>query len=591
MTLRRRIFGQTSLVAVAGLLGGGFAAMAPAQAIAGGGEAGEAYGFMGSLQRLDSPRDDLHVCGVALVAPQWGVTAGHCVRGAADLTSTKEHPPSGHPIGWQVRFGSTKVDSGGDLVRVEQFSKRSVGIGPAADDIALLRFDRPVRQVPIAVVAERPTPDTDVRIMGWGALNAQCGKDYGDPSCYPKTLRQADTKVQRQETCSYNNDPNILCIGALDGTVGPQNMDSGGPAVVRDGQQWKLVGLTEGGANTGTERAPSTYVSVARHADWIAGYTEGRTQLPPDSPTPTPSINGTVDLSACSGSVIRGPQAQPNDHALILTNGHCIDPRPRPGEALGQRPVARTVQVIGEDGNSVLRTKTTDLLYATMTDTDLAVYRLDSTYADLDRRGVRIFPLSDRNPAPGQKVQVLSGAWQKGFDCAVDSTVAALSEGGYTQRDAIRYAQDSRCEPGSGTSGSPIVDSEGKVIGIHNTSAYVKNPGEDQLPPEARTTPPAVCAENNPCEIGSDGKVTSNPGAHYGQRLMGLNACIQAGSEFQPGRAGCLLPKPAAGKGLSSTASDGNTRYLTMIAAIILGGGGVIGLSALMIRRSRRAER
>ncbi|MBF6331934.1 trypsin-like serine protease [Nocardia transvalensis] len=588
MTLRRLIFGRASLIATAGFLVvcGGFTAVSPARAIKGGSEAGEPYGFLGSLQRLDSPRDDLHVCGVALVAPQWGVTAGHCARSAADSPGAR--PPSGHPVGWQVRFGSTTVDTGGDLVQVEQFIKKSTGIGRAADDIALLRFNRSVRQAPIAVAAERPATDTDVRIMGWGALNVECGKNYDDPSCYAKTLRQADTKVQPQETCSLERDPNILCIGSLDGTVGPEDMDSGGPAVVRDGHQWKLAGLTEGGADTGTLQAPSTYVSVARHTDWIKRYTEGRTPSPPDSPPPTPPINGTVTLAGCSGSVIRGSQAHPNDHLLILTNGHCVDPRPRPGEAFGQRPVTLTVQVIGKDGNSVLRTKTTDLLYATMTDTDLAVYRLDATYADLDRRGVEIFTLSDRNPAPGQQVQVLSGAWQKGFDCAVDSIVETLREGGYTQRDAIRYVKSGTCGPGPGTSGSPIVDSEGKIIGIHNTSAYPKNPAEDELPPEDRTTPPAACAENNPCEVGPDGKVASHEGAHYGQRLMGLNACISQGSELRLESVGCNLAKPSAAADISSNVSDRKPWRMTTMVVAILGGIALIGLGGIvMIRRSR----
>lgn len=588
MILRRRVSARVSLLATAGLLivCGGFAAGSPAHAIKGGSEAGEAYGFLGSLQRLDSPREDLHVCGVALVAPRWGVTAGHCARSAADSPGAR--PPSGRPVGWQVRFGSTTVDTGGDLVQVEQFIKKSTGIGRAADDVALLRFDRPVRQVPVAVAAERPATDTDVRIMGWGALNVECGRNYDDPLCYAKTLRQADTKVQPPQTCSLERDPDILCIGSLDGTVGPEDMDSGGPAVVRDGHQWKLVGLTEGGADTGTLQAPSMYVSVARHEDWIRGYTEGRTPVPPDSPPPIPPVNGTVTVVGCSGSVIRGSQAQPNDHVLILTAGHCVDPRPRPAEASGRRPVTQTVQVIGRDGNSVLRTKTTDLLYATMTDTDLAVYRLDATYSDLDRRGVEIFTLSDRNPAPGQRVQVLSGAWQKGFDCAVDSIVETLREGGYAQRDALRYVKNGACGPGPGTSGSPIVDSEGKIIGIHNTSAYLKNSAEDQLPPEDRTTPPAACAENNPCEVGPDGKAASHEGAHYGQRLMGLNACISQGSELQLGGSGCTLPKPTAAAGISPTASDHKPWSMTTMVVAILGGIALVGLGGIvMIRRSR----
>lgn len=582
-------FRRASAVVVACLVGvlSGFVAVAPAQAILGGSEAGEPYAFLGSLQRLDSPRSDLHVCGVALIAPQWGVTAGHCARSAAD-SNDADRPTSGHPVGWQVRFGATRVDSGGEVVRVEQFVKRSITL-VAADDIALLRFDRPVTRAPIATVGERPRVGTAVRIMGWGMQQESCG-EFDDPACYPKSLRQADTEVQPQETCSFDRDPTILCIGARDGTVRPENMDSGGPAVVRDGAQWRLAGLVEGGADTGTNSAPSMYVDITRHTGWIDGYVSGRTPLPPDSPAPTPSLNGTVKIGSCSGSAIRGAQSRPGDRVLVLTNGHCVDPRPQPGEVLAPRTAAQTVLFMGDSGDPVLRTKTTDLLYATMTDTDLAVYRTELTYADLDRSGVRTFALADQVPAPGQQLRLMSGTWQRSFACTVDMTAGALNEGGYTQRNAIRYRNSDTCEPGGGTSGSPLLDVEGKIAGLHNTSAYRKQPGEDQLPPEARMPEPAACAENNPCEIGADGTGKVVEGAHYGQQLMGLNACLDKGSRLDLNRSGCLLPQHEQTAAASSADSGRTGRYL--IGGVVLAATVLAGLIAVAItRRSRGADR
>lgn len=62
--------------------------VAPASAIVGGHDAPEAHGSLGSLQRLESPRDDLHVCGVSLLTPMVAITAGHCTRSGADVINT-----------------------------------------------------------------------------------------------------------------------------------------------------------------------------------------------------------------------------------------------------------------------------------------------------------------------------------------------------------------------------------------------------------------------------------------------------------------------------------------------------------------------
>lgn len=48
---------------------------------------------------------------------------------------------------------------------------------------------------------------------------------------------------------------------------------------------------------------------------------------------------GTVALSNCSGSVVRMPDSQAGDPALVMTNGHCLETgTPDAGEVVADQP-------------------------------------------------------------------------------------------------------------------------------------------------------------------------------------------------------------------------------------------------------------
>ncbi len=498
---------------------------APASAIIGGREAEAPYSFMGSLQRLDSPRDDLHSCGVALIAPNWGLTAGHCARSAADVLG---QPTSGHPADWSVRFGSTDLHAGGDLVDVAQFIQLNNRYFEG--DLALLRFDRPVDGTPIQIAEESPPPGTAARIMGWGMT---CN-DANDPACMPQQLREADTQVQDTSACGLSSEEeeqgDLLCIGAPDGSMAPSNTDSGAPAVVETDGVWKLVGTVEGGGDD----EPGIYTDVSAHRAWIDGYLSGQSSLPPDTPFTSDLVDGTVQMRACSGAVIQSANSRPTDPAMVLTNGHCADHRPAPGEAILDESASEVVYVRNANGSTVTRVRTTALAYATMTGTDVAVYQLDTTFAELAAKGVHIFSFAEQGPSPDDRVNLLSGGSADDWDCKVEAIVPLLREGGYSQVNALRYAAEPGCGPsdgpGHGDSGSPLVDPDtNQIVGIHATG------NDDGL----------ECVENNPCEVDADGNSTAVKDRKYGQQVSFLRECLAAGSVFDTGRPGCDMAEPA----------------------------------------------
>lgn len=236
-----------------------------------------------------------------------------------------------------------------------------------------------------------------------------------------------------------------------------------------------------------------------------------------------------VALSNCSGSLVRFSSSSTGDYALVLTNGHCLSGFVAAGDALVDQPSNRTFTLLGAEGRSLGTLRAQKMVYATMTGSDFALYRLTQTYAQLASR-YRVAPLtiSSRRAAPGTPVRIPSGFWRKIYSCSIDYFVPELREATWTFRDSIRFTQPG-CETIGGTSGSPIVDAESKlVIGINNT-------GNEKG---------AMCTMNNPCEVDSTGKTSAYKGAAYGQQLFPIYSCLDAGNKINLTKTGCTLQKP-----------------------------------------------
>ncbi|GLZ03206.1 serine protease [Actinomadura sp. NBRC 104412] len=240
---------------------------------------------------------------------------------------------------------------------------------------------------------------------------------------------------------------------------------------------------------------------------------------------------GTVALSNCSGSLVRGPWTRDADRALVLTNGHCLETgMPAAGEVIVDRPSSRAFRLLAPGGDHDLGTLTaTRIEYATMTDTDVTVYRVRSTYAQIRRKyGISALRLSDTRPRAGTRIRVVSGYWRKIYSCGLDGFVYRMREAGWTWKDSLRYTPE--CATIAGTSGSPVLDARTRqVIGVNNTG---NEDGER-------------CTLNNPCEVARDGTVTIRKGIGYGQQTYLLARCLGRGGDVVLGGS-CRLPRPAS---------------------------------------------
>ncbi|TVL93890.1 serine protease [Streptomyces sp. SAJ15] len=238
---------------------------------------------------------------------------------------------------------------------------------------------------------------------------------------------------------------------------------------------------------------------------------------------------GTVALSNCSGSVVRLPNSVDTDPALVLSNGHCLEGgMPAAGQVIVDRASSRSFTLLNSSGSGVGTLRATKVAYATMTDTDISLYQLSSTYAQIKQRyKIDALSLSADHPVRGTAIKVVSGYWKRIYTCDIDGFVYRMREGSWTWKDSVRYTPS--CNTIGGTSGSPVVDAAtGKVVAVNNTG---NEDGER-------------CTVNNPCEVDESGNVTVRRGINYAQQTYLVAACVGTGNKIDLNRPGCVLPRP-----------------------------------------------
>lgn len=248
----------------------------------------------------------------------------------------------------------------------------------------------------------------------------------------------------------------------------------------------------------------------------------------PSTFTTNYDFEGIVSLSNCSGSLIQLEGVSDANFAMVMTNGHCLEGGfSAPGAFVYKRPSSRSFTLLNSAAQSVGRVTATQVIYSTMTKTDLTIYKLAETYADIKAHyGIRPLILASAVPAETEAIEILSGYWKRGYACTIESTVNELREDGYIWKDSLRYARPG-CDTIGGTSGSPITKAGTKIaIGINNTG---NEDGEK-------------CSMNNPCEVDFKGNITWTKGFSYGQQTYWVYSCLTAANEIDLAVPGCQLP-------------------------------------------------
>lgn len=238
-------------------------------------------------------------------------------------------------------------------------------------------------------------------------------------------------------------------------------------------------------------------------------------------------FNAIVKLSNCSGALVRFHGQPKNSYAYVLTNGHCLGGRfLRPGEVKVNERSRRRMGVFDSNMRQT-RISATTLVYATMTYTDSALYRLDKTYEFFEKKGITALMMSSERPFLNTQIEIISGYWERGYRCSIEAFIPKLLEADWTFEDSIRYSEPG-CDTIGGTSGSPVIDAlTREVIAVNNTGN--ESGGR--------------CTMNNPCEVDENGQRTVIEGASYAQQTYLFYSCLTLDFDIDLNKEGCLLPQ------------------------------------------------
>jgi len=237
------------------------------------------YPWVASIELKGVPPRDGHFCGGAFMAPDWVITAAHCIK-----------PDSADKI--QVHSGS-ELDSGGNIYEVDRvLVNEKYDDGTQDNDVALVhlarRYAGPTVHLATARDAQRDGGVAALAIaLGWG-LTTENG-------AVSNILRRVTVQVVNNKVCnsvaSYAGaiTGTMMCAGLPEGGKDSCQGDSGGPLVVRDRDGFVQIGIVSWGEGCGRPLKFGVYTRVSLIEPWVAEHTGiRRTPVAAERPTAAP---------------------------------------------------------------------------------------------------------------------------------------------------------------------------------------------------------------------------------------------------------------------------------------------------------------
>lgn len=213
----------------------------------------------GEFPYIVSLQSGSHFCGGSLIAKNWVLTAGHCVRGINVRNIV---------VGLHERSNTANAEilTPARIIPHPEYNTRTL-----ENDFALIQLSEDSRFTPVALVDSEINLDGSevmATTAGWGTMREGSGS-------LPNALQKVDVPLVGAEACAERYGKKLypetmLCAGYPQGGKDACQGDSGGPLIVKDNaNNHYLAGVVSWGQGCARAKYYGIYSKVSSAISWI----------------------------------------------------------------------------------------------------------------------------------------------------------------------------------------------------------------------------------------------------------------------------------------------------------------------------------